>query len=227
MKKIVVILVCIIFAFTLLPLTASTAANGNEVSDYGAYLKSVGVVQGYPDGSLKENKYITQAEYLVLLAKMLKKTKVVKRGNLVKQVNFFDRLVNKAYHAYLILKNKFADFYYNKIIYYIPYYRRKLKADKYGWFVPYAIYLKRNGFSIPQDFKPDSVISAENAVRWLLSVLSLDENAEKIVSAPGIDDSYIIYALSCEHGIPIGNTPLAKPVKRGEAFKFVYSVLAK
>ncbi len=226
MKKLVAVLLCILFASAVLPLK-TYAANNDQPRDYGAYLRSLGIVEGYPDGSLREDKYITQAEYVVLLAKMLKKIKVVKRGNLVKQVNIFDRFINKAYHAYLILKNKLMDFYYNKVIYYIPYYRRKLKADKYSWFVPYALYLKRNGFSLPQDFKPDSVLSMENAVQWLLGALSLDGTYERIVFDQGISNTDLVYVLSCEHGLPVGNTVLAKPVKRGEAFKLVYSIFKK
>ncbi len=224
MKKIVLILLCVAFVFAAFPVR-TLGENNTQAQDYGAYLKSAGIVSGYPDGSLRENRYITQAEYVVLLARMLKKIKVVKRGNLVKQVNFFDRLINKTYHAYLILKNKLTDFYYNKIIYYIPYYRRKLKANKNEWFVPYAVYLKRNGFSLPPDFKPNSVLSTENAVKWLLSVLSLDETSERVVFDQGINEDDLVYVLSCEHGIPVDRVVLAKPVKRGEAFKLVYSIL--
>ncbi len=224
-KTIVILLLCAIFVSFVFPLPA-VAENNEQVRDYGEYLRSIEVVEGYPDGSLKENRYITQAEYVVLLAKMLKKIKVVRRGNLVKQTNFFDELINKAYHAYLILKSKILDLYYSKAVYFIPYYRKKFKVSKDSWFVPYIIYLKRNGFSLPSDFKPDSVLSTANAIKWLLGALSLDDS-NLIVSDKGIDEENVVYVLSYEHGIPVENTVLAKPIKRGEAFRLVYSVLAK
>ncbi len=228
MKRVLIILLlCFAFAFSAFSGSSGVRAESQTVTDYGAYLKSIGIVQGFPDGSLRENKYITQAEYIALLANMLKKEKVVRRANLVKPLNFFDKLVNKAYHAYLILKDKLLDFYYAKVIYYIPYYRQKYGADKNKWFFPYAMYLKRNGFNIPEEFRPNGVLNTENAVKWLLDALSLDAKNELVVSGKDITQANLVHVLSYEHGIPVGVPDLPKPIKRGEAFKLVYSVIAK
>ncbi len=222
MKKIIVIVlaVSIIVGIGFCGSAFSASAQQN---DAGAYLKSLGIVYGYSNGALYENKYITQAEYISLLARLLRKTKRVHRGNLVKQVNYFDYLINKAYHAYLILYNKILTVYYEKFSKFVLILRhRYTNSSSNAWYFSDLMYLKRNGFDVPQNFHPDAVISTGNAIKWLLDVFGLGENKEFVVKDSGITSDDVVQILSVEHNFDFMTvSDLAKPVKRGEAFELV------
>ena len=194
-----------------------------QQNDAGAYLKSLGIVYGYKNGALYENKYITQAEYLSLLARLLRKTKKVHRENLVKQVNYFDYLINKAYHAYLILYNKILTVYYEKFSKFVLILRHKYtEGSSNAWYFSDLMYLKRNGFNVPQNFRPDAVISTGSAIKWLLGVFGLGESKEFIVKDGGITSDDVVQILSVEHNFNFMTvSDLAKPVKRGEAFSLI------
>ncbi len=220
MKKIAALAVVLIFVFAVN--CYALAGNVQGISDPGVYLKKIGIVQGFPDGSLNENGYITQAQYLSLLARMLRKVKTVKRGNLVKQTNFFDRLINKAYHAYLILKYKLSNLYY-KINMYI--YSKQKGTDKNAWYFKDLVYLQTNGFDIPKGFKPDAVISEGYAVNWAMKALGLGISNEYIIRSKDVEDGAVSFTLSVEHDMALDGLSTAKPLKRRDAFNLILKII--
>ncbi len=222
MKKIIAIVLAVSIIAGIGFCGGAFSANAQQ-DDAGAYLKSLGIVYGYKNGALYENKYITQAEYVSLLARLLRKTKKVHRGNLVKQVNYFDYLINKAYHAYLILYNKILTVYYEKFSKFVLILRHKYTSgSSSAWYFSDLMYLKRNGFNVPQNFHPDAVISTGNAIKWLLGAFGLGESKEFIVKDSGITSDDVVQILSVEHNFNFMTvSDLAKPVKRGEAFNLI------
>ena len=222
MKKIIVVALIISVVMGIGFYRCAFSANTQQ-NDAGAYLKSLGIVYGYSNGALYENKYITQAEYVSLLARLLRKTKKVHRENLVKQTNYFDYLINKAYHAYLILYNKVLTVYYEKFSKFVLILRHKYtNGSSNAWYFSDLMYLKRNGFDVPKDFRPDAVISTGNAIKWLLGAFGLGETKEFIVRDSGITSDDVVQILSVEHNFDFMDVSgLAKPVKRGEAFNLI------
>ena len=220
MKKMIVVFLIGLFVFALAPFSSANAEQGK--TDAGLYLKKVGIVKGFPDGSLNENAYITQAEYLSLLSRTLKMIKTVKRGNLVKQRNFFDILINKAYHAYLILKYKIATLYYKANIYFSF---KKGNAGKNEWYLQDLVYLKTNGFGIPKDFHPDAVISEGYATKWAMGALGLGQNSEYVAIPDDVGQNAAFFVLSVEHSMALDGISTARPLKRRDAFDLILQII--
>ena len=220
MKKTIVVFLIGLFVFALTSFVVANAEQG--AMDPGLYLKKVGIVKGFPDGSLNENAYITQAEYLSLLSRTLKTIKTVKRGNLVKQRNFFDVLINKAYHGYLILKYKIAALYYKADMYFSF---KKRDADKNEWYFKDIAYLKINGFSIPEDFRPDAVISEGYAAKWAMDALGLGQSSEYVARPEDVNRSVEFFVLSVEHNMALDGINTAKPLKRRDAFDLILHII--
>ncbi len=221
MKKIIALILLVALIFAVLP--GMVAFSEKKETDPGAYLKKIGIVKGFPDGSLNENSYITQAEYLSLLSRALEKMKTVKRGNLVKQTNFFDKLVNKTYHAYLILRYKALGCYYRTYMYF----HRRDDAAKNEWYFKDLVYLKINGFDIPVDFKPNTIISEGYATKWAMEAFGLGKANEYMVESPDVNDKVSFFVLSVEHNMALDGISTAKPLKRGDAFKLVLKIIGK
>ncbi len=216
MKKIIVVF--LIGLFVLAPLAAVNA----ETTDPGAYLKKAGIVKGFPNGSLNENAYITQAEYLSLLSRTLKTIKTVKRGNLVKQKNFFDILINKVYHAYLILKYKIAALYYKANMYFSF---KKGNTGKNEWYFQDLVYLKTNGFGIPEGFRPDAVISEGYATKWAMGALGLGQNSEYVARPDDVGQNVAFFVMSVEHNMALDGISTARPLKRRDAFNLILHII--
>ena len=216
MKKIIVLF--LIGLFVLVPLAAVNA----ETTDPGVYLKKAGIVKGFPDGSLNENAYITQAEYLSLLSRTLKTIKTVKRGNLVKQKNFFDILINKVYHGYLILKYKIAALYYKADMYFSF---KKSGTNKNEWYFKDIVYLKTNGFNIPEDFHPCAVISEGYAAKWAMKAFGLGQNSEYITMSSDVSQNVSLFVLSVEHNMALDGISTARPLKRRDAFDLILQII--
>ena len=222
MKKIIIVSLILFFALSSMPF--SYAFSENKAESPGAYLKKIGIVKGFPDGSLDENGYITQAEYLSLVSRTLKAIKTVKRGNLVKQSNFFDRIINKAYHAYLILRYKLMSGYYRT---YMWFSRRPGSANKNDWYFEDLVYLKINGFDIPKDFRPDAVISEGYALSWAMKALGLGKESENIVAPKDVEQNATYFVLSVEHGMQLDGVSTARPLKRRDAFNLIVKIIGK
>lgn len=222
MKKMIFAVLLISFLFVLAkPSFASTWSE-----DAGAELKSMGLLKGFADGTLKEDKLITQGEYLALLSRVSKKLSSTDQRNLVTPTNRFDRFVNNAYRKYVIIKTKLVNGYY-QMLSYLPNYEVIPGIKKDHWFFKDAIYLKRIGFEFPEDFSPDKRASKDQIYQWLFSVLGYGGVDIAVQGSDLINSVQKMEILLVEHELLFEEFSPNASIKRAEVFDIVLDVLKK
>jgi hypothetical protein len=222
MKKILS-LVLVISVFTLiLPNCFTLAINDNA----GVTLKSMGILKGYTDGTLKEDKFITQGEYLALLSRIVRKVGTSQISNLVSPKNKLDIFINNAYRKYVLVKNKIIDIYYS-VLQVLPGYEVIPGVSKESWFFKDALYLKRIGFQFKEGFDLNQKANEADIYGWFLEALGGGDNSSSIQEGDSLTETQRMQILMVEHGLPYNDFSPNKFMKRAEVFDLVLNVLNK
>ncbi|MGB9694694.1 MAG: hypothetical protein ACPLZB_01730 [Caldisericaceae bacterium] len=220
-KTLIVFLIISIFA-TIIP-THRAIASGQ---DSGLQLKNMGLLKGYADGSLKEDKLITNGEYLVLIARLARKVRTSEVNDLVTPKNGFDKFVNSVYRKYSSLKERIIDGYYNFLAL-LPNYEAIPGVGKSQWFFKSALYLKKIGFNFASDFDINAKATQIDMYNWLFEALGYGDASSAVQASGSINDLEKLQIVMVEHGLSYENFHPADHIKRGEVFNIILNILQK
>jgi len=225
MKKYIVLL--LIVSFIMVFFQPVSGAVDTRYKDAGEKLQQMGIIEGYRDGLLHEESYITQGQALVILSRTLRIIQKNKRPNLIKISNKFDIFINKIYHAYLITKYKALDAYYS-LLSLFPKYEVISGINRNNWMFKDLLYLKRNGFQFPDDFNLRARVSEQEMLNWEMQVLNIGNDNEKIVGKEQLTRGEVNSLLSVEHRLLPDNSYDSKGIlHRGDVFLIVLNVIEK
>ncbi|RLD17757.1 MAG: hypothetical protein DRI33_04780 [Caldiserica bacterium] len=220
MKRYIALMLVLIFIIAAVPAVLAD----EQQKTAGEKLAEIGIIQGYSDGTLHENAYITQIDCLVVLSRAFKYTRSVKRGNIVAMSNKLDLFINKAYHAYLIGKNKMLDAYYY-LVSIFPGYEVIEGVRKGDPMFEDFLYLKRHGFQFPEEFVADAYVSPIEMLRWEMQVFGVGEQYERVVGGDALTEEETVKLLSIQHGLFQNGYAEKKALSRGDAFLIVLSAV--
>lgn len=182
----------------------------------GETLKKMGLVIGFLDGSLHENRVMKQGELIALISRYIIKNYIKTTYTAIEEKNSVDAFVNKAFNfiinAYYSVKKFLIKSYYvifNKEIY--P------GVSKNHYLFNYLVILKTYGYSIKGNFDINSPLTANDFFKILFDMLDFGESE--------FEENALDYAKKMElidllHGKK--NSPLFKNkgfLKRGEVFE--------
>jgi len=238
-KRIISLLLVLILCFSLFEIGAVIGEESNpllvaytsveeltEDPTAGEKLKEMGIVKGYADGELKENKEITEGELLCLISRTIKKINGTSYNKLVKEVNGFDRFVNSVYNWLKVTKENIIKGYY-RFLALFPTYEVLPGIRKDNWLFEDALYLKTTGFHFPEDFSPNRKISEYEMYQLLIDGLNLGEKNETIVFDPEISEKDRLKVILITHGIYETSPDELNFAKRNEAFNLILNVVQK
>lgn len=220
MKRYIALMLVFIFIIVAVP----TAFAEDQGKIAGEKLTEIGIIHGYSDGTLHEKAYITQGDCLVILSRAFKYTRSVKRGNIVEVSNKLDLFINKAYHAYLIGKNKMLDAYYY-LVSIFPGYEVIEGVGKDDPMFQDFLYLKRHGFQFPEEFDIEAYVSPIEMLRWEMQIFGIGEQYEKVVGGDALTEEETVKLLSVQHGLFQNGYAEKKALSRGDAFLIVLSAV--
>lgn len=222
-----IILVMFLNILILAPtVISSSSAKLVEFQNAGEQLKAIGIVKGYKEYGLDENRDISEGELLAILSRTLRRNEITVQPNIVTERNWLDRSINDIYAAFMAIKSKATEYYY-KFLSVFPNYQPAPGVTKDSWFFNDALYLRIRGYGFPQNFEINRVINERELYSLALDVLSLGENNEGFytTSSIGADDKLKI-SLAI-HGLLPENLEVNNIVTRGEAFNIMLNIINK
>lgn len=217
MKKFI-LLVVFLLIFTMAFQIFSVFAVPNS-ENAGEKLKNLGIVKGYEKYGLREEKPITEGEYLALVARVLRAKERVEIEDLIKVNNPFDEFANAVYKFSVRFKKFFIRNFYNTLAL-NPKYEPVKGVKRDSWFFQDALYLKINGFKFPEDFSHDKIISPQKMLEFLISALRI--NSYELTKKPeGFSEEELLKITLIQQGL-FDEGFIKKPsVTRGEAFNLI------
>ena len=191
----------------------------------GEKLKSMGIVKGYKAYGLKEEKPITEGEFLALIARVLKAKEQTEIGDVIKPVNAFDEFANAIYKIFIRFKRFIVRNFYNTLAL-NPKYEPVKGIDQNSWFFEDALYLKMKGFKFPEEFSQERVITSKEIFEYLINTLNL--NSQNFIRVPeGFSQEEILKIALLQHGMLDEGFLEKSSVTRGEAFNIILFLYEK
>ncbi|MEM3385725.1 MAG: hypothetical protein QXE78_09385 [Nitrososphaeria archaeon] len=215
MKKINFKKVLVFLAVLLLILSLFPEASLGETP--GEKLKSMGLVKGFADGKLHEDRLMKQGELLVLIARYIRLNMIPNSFQFMEEKNNFDRTVNKIY-------NFCVRTYYEARLFLIRTYYELTKREIYPgvakghYLFNSLVILRAYKIEIPEGIDINARVSSEDFFNILYKMLGFDENEfENSEDIPLIEKYRIIFALHGKRNSPL----LSKKgyLTRGEVFE--------
>jgi len=215
MKKVITVLL-LVFAL-LLQLSIVSAFPLSE--DAGEKLKELGVVKGYAKYGLQENRPITEAEFLALVARTIRSKETGEIPDILVQKNIFDEFVNSVYKMLARFKGFVIKNYYLTLSLNSKYEPVK-GVKRSSWFFEDALYLRMKGFKFPEDFEPDRLIMSEKVFSYLFSALNM--NPENFTRLPeNFSKEELLKITLIQQGLLDENFVKKTSLTRGDAFNII------
>lgn len=185
----------------------------------GEKLKQMGIVKGYEKYGLREEKPITEAEFLALVARLMRATENYEVEDYIVVKNPFDEAVNTAYKL-LVRFKRFAvrNFYRTLSLY--PRYEPAKGITRKSWFFEDAIYLRMKGFVFPEDFDPYRTLEPERLFEYLFSIARIGRD-EYIRAPETLSRQELLKLILIEQGLLEESFLGQVSVKRKEAFSLI------
>jgi hypothetical protein len=215
-----ILLVIISITVEILPVSALL-----EYNNAGEKLKSLGIVKGYKAYGLREEKAITEGEFLALVARVLKAKEKTEISDVIKPVNAFDEFANTIYRIFIRFKRFVVRNYYNTLAL-NPKYEPVKGIDQNSWFFEDALYLKMKGFEFPEEFSQEKAITSKEMFEYLINALNL--NSQNFVKAPeGFSQEEMLKITLLQQGLLDDGFLEKTSVTRGEAFNIILFLYEK
>ncbi|MEF3245291.1 MAG: hypothetical protein K6343_04835 [Caldisericaceae bacterium] len=212
-KKMILKKILVCFLSLVIFLSFAKPVSFGETS--GETLKKMGLVIGFADGSLHENRVMKQGELVALISRYIIKNYIKTTYTAIEEKNVIDVFVNKVFNfvinAYYSVKRFLIKSYYvvfNKEIY--P------GVSRNHYLFNYLVILKTYGYGIKGNFDVNSLLTADDFFRILFDMLDFGESEFKENTLDYVNKTELIDLL---HGKK--NSSLFKNkgfLKRGEVF---------
>lgn len=222
MKKLFLFILIISFVTSVIPTSLTLSASDAS----GEKLKGMGLLKGFADGTLREEKLITNGECLTLIARLVNKMKTFDISDLVAPKNKFDNFINNIHRGYVSLKNKIIDSYYN-LLALLPNYEVIPGVNKSHWFYKSSLYLKRIGFKFSDNLDVYAKATEADVYSWLFEALGYGDSTSAVQGADSLTESQKLQILMVEHGLPYEDFSPRSYVKRARVFDLALDVLNK
>ena len=210
----IVFLLIFVIAFQVFSVSAISNFEGA-----GEKLKSLGIVKGYAKYGLREEKPITEAEFLALIARVLRAKERTEIKDAIKPVNAFDEFANSVYKLAMRFKRFLVRNFYNTFAL-NPKYEPVKGVKRDSWFFQDALYLGVNGFKFPENFLQDRIITPQEMLEFLLSAAEID--FPKLTKAPeNFSQEELLKIALLQQGLMDDNFLKKPAVTRGEAFNLI------
>lgn len=217
MKKNVLLVVFLLIFITTFQIISVFAIPNSE--NAGEKLKNLGIVKGYEKYGLREEKKITEGEYLALIARVLKAKEKAEIEDLIKVNNPFDEFANTVYRFAVRFKRFFIKNFYNTLAL-NPKYEPVKGVKRDSWFFQDALYLKINGFKFPEDFSQDRIIAPQKMLEFLISALKID--SFKLTKKPeDFSEEELLKITLVQQGLFDEDFIKKTSATRGEAFNLI------
>jgi hypothetical protein len=186
----------------------------------------MGLLKGFADGTLREEKLITNGECLTLIARLVNKVETSDVSDLVTPKNKFDDFINSIHRSYVSLKNKTIDGYYN-LLALLPNYEAIPGVTKSHWFYKNALYLKKIGFKFSDNFDINAKATEADVYSWLFEALGYGDSTSAVQGGDSLTEAQKLQILMIEHGLPYEDFSPQSYVKRARVFDLALDILNK